>query len=483
MTAAPSFHPADVTRRYALAIALLIGVRFVAAAFLPLFFGDEPYYWMWSRHLAWGYFDHPPAIAWIIRAGTAIFGDTEFGVRFFGLLLSIPATLCVWRTGTLLLGGSEHGARAALFFNLTLLVHALTFMALPDAPLLPCAAAFIWAVAEAQTSKDGRWWLLAALFAGLGLLAKYAMLFLGAGVFGWLVLTADGRRWLATPWPWLGGAIAALVFLPNVIWNALNDWPSLGFQFGRLGYTGRGRWYYLPQLIAEQLAVASPFILILAMIGVWQATRSRDQGRQLIAAFIWPLIIFCCTYVFVDRIHRNWAAVMYPALALAAADAFRNRAGPPFIRRAAVPTAVALLVIVYAQALFHPVSLAPYDQLDHRLASDMRRVAAPVAQAVAATKARAILTTDFPITSWLNFYLRPQVPIIIVADDFRFITAPRATAQDLQGTLIHVALKEDMLYVLKERFSQVERLKDLPPTPWLIYRVSGFKGEPYGRIP
>jgi len=480
---APSLSSEDRTRFYVVAIGLLIGIRFIAAAFLPLFFGDELYYWMWSKHLAWGYYDHPPAIAALIRAGTALFGDTEFGVRFFGLALTVPTTMCVWRTGTLLLGGSEHGARAALYFNLMLMVHAVSFLAAPDAPMLACSAAFIWSIAEAEARADGRWWLAAGLFAGLGLLSKYIVLFLGLGVFLWLVLTGNGRRWLATPWPWLGGAIAALVFSPHVIWNASNDWVSLGFQFGRLGFSGRGRWYYLPQFVGEQLVIASPFILILAMIGLWRAALSGDSNRILIAALCWPIILFCFGYVFVDRIHRNWIDVIYPALALAAADAWRRQYGTAFIRRAAVPTAVALLVIIYGQALFRPFSLAPYDQLNHHLASTMRQVAVPIARAVEMTQARGILTTDFPITSWLHFYLRPQVPIIMVADEFRFLTAPPATAQHLDGTLIYVALKTDMLPVLTGRFSRVERLEGLPPTPFLVYRVSGFKGEPYGRIP
>jgi 4-amino-4-deoxy-L-arabinose transferase-like glycosyltransferase len=159
-------------RPYVIAIGALIGMRFVAAALLPLYFGDEPYYWVWAQHLTWGYYDHPPGIAALIRVGTALFGDTEFGVRVGGIALSIAATLCVWRTGTLLLGGSDNGARAALFFNLTLMVNGVTFLVAPDAPMLACSAAFLWAVAEAEASRNGRWWLAAGLFAGLGLLSK-----------------------------------------------------------------------------------------------------------------------------------------------------------------------------------------------------------------------------------------------------------------------------------------------------------------------
>ena len=68
-------------RAYLVAIGILIALRFVAGAVLPLS-ADEAYYWLWSKHLAAGYYDHPPAIAFLIRAGVTLFGDTSFGVRF-----------------------------------------------------------------------------------------------------------------------------------------------------------------------------------------------------------------------------------------------------------------------------------------------------------------------------------------------------------------------------------------------------------------
>ncbi len=77
---------------YLIAIAALILLRFIAGAVLPLS-ADEAYYWLWSKHLAAGYYDHPPAIAFLIRAGTLIFGDTAFGVRVVPLLTSVAAKL------------------------------------------------------------------------------------------------------------------------------------------------------------------------------------------------------------------------------------------------------------------------------------------------------------------------------------------------------------------------------------------------------
>ena len=90
------------------------------AGLLPLT-ADEAYYWMWSKHLAFGYYDHPPAIAWIIRAGTALLGDTAFGVRASGLLLSGLASWFVWQAARALLKDEARALAATLLFNLTLM--------------------------------------------------------------------------------------------------------------------------------------------------------------------------------------------------------------------------------------------------------------------------------------------------------------------------------------------------------------------------
>ena len=78
-------------------ILVLIVLRLFAAAVIPLHF-DEAYYKLWSEHLAGGYFDHPPAVAFVIRLGTLLAGHGEFGVRFASILLALPMTWAVYRT-------------------------------------------------------------------------------------------------------------------------------------------------------------------------------------------------------------------------------------------------------------------------------------------------------------------------------------------------------------------------------------------------
>src|SRR6201993_5617588 len=91
----------EVVRKTALTILALIALRLVSAAYTPITF-DEAYYWTWSKHLAGGYYDHPPMVAVVIRLGTMIAGDTEFGVRLVSILLALPMSWAGYRAAAIL---------------------------------------------------------------------------------------------------------------------------------------------------------------------------------------------------------------------------------------------------------------------------------------------------------------------------------------------------------------------------------------------
>src|SRR5882757_2912722 len=110
-----------LARNTALTILALVALRLVAAAWTPLTF-DEAYYWMWSKHLAGGYYDHPPMVAVVIRLGTMMAGDTELGVRLVSVLLALPMSWAVYRAASILFGSDRVASSAAIFLNVTLMV-------------------------------------------------------------------------------------------------------------------------------------------------------------------------------------------------------------------------------------------------------------------------------------------------------------------------------------------------------------------------
>jgi 4-amino-4-deoxy-L-arabinose transferase-like glycosyltransferase len=489
--------PLDGAARKALwATAILIALRFILGAWLPLSF-DEAYYWLWSKHLALGYYDHPALIAFAIRAGTSIFGKTEFGVRLVPLAVSIAASWAVWRAAALWLASERAGAIACLLFSATLMVAAETMAATPDSLVIAAASLLLWTMAKLQTTQDGRWWLAAGVAAGTALFAKYTGFFLCGSLVFWLLVSAEGRTWLRTPWPYVGASIALLLFLPTFYWNMTHDFVSFRFQFGRVG-AGQVRATHLLDLLGSQIALASPFILVLASVGLAKNAPWTRSPRPLsfAAATIWPALLYFVIHSLHDRVQGNWPCFVYPAAAVLAAQAFEEaRDARNGIRRTVriltLPVAAVILAVAYAQAFFAVLPIGRRDPIARMMGVGIPAVAEQVSDEAARLHAGAIVTTDYAITGWLSFYLPRKLAIIQITDDVRFLSAPQTPFVLLQGTLLYVGQVSDwQMPTVRSDFSQVKFWRRVmrsrngqPVGQYDLYALSGFHGTEMGRVP
>src|SRR6185437_7183543 len=148
-------------------------------------------------------------------------------------------------------------------------------------------------------------------------------LFFGPVILIWLLAVPELRRWLRSPWPYLGGLVALAIVSPVLIWNAEHHWVSFAKQFGRARvdqFTLR----YIIELIPTQVAFATPPVFGLAAMGLFALGR-RDEGtraaRTLISATVWTLWIYFVWHSLHARVEANWFGPIYPALAIAAAVA------------------------------------------------------------------------------------------------------------------------------------------------------------------
>jgi len=223
---------ARLVRDTSLTIVALVALRLVGAAWTPLTF-DEAYYWTWSQHLSPGYYDHPPGVALVIRLGTMIAGNTEFGVRLVSILLALPMSFALYRTAAILFGGQRVAAGATILLNVTLMAAVGTLIVTPDSPLLVASSFVLFFLAKVLETNRGAWWLAVGTAAGAALLSKYTALFFGPAILIWLLSVAKLRRWLISPWPYLGGIVALAIFSPVIFWNADHRWVSFIKQIGR----------------------------------------------------------------------------------------------------------------------------------------------------------------------------------------------------------------------------------------------------------
>jgi 4-amino-4-deoxy-L-arabinose transferase-like glycosyltransferase len=469
-----------------IAILVLLCVRAVMAGLVPIT-ADEAYYWLWSRHLDFGYLDHPPAIAWLIRAGTFILGDTVFGIRFSGVLLSGVATLLVWKSAVALLKDGNLAAAAVLLFNLTLMANAELLAATPDMPSIVTSAAFLFCLAELQRTGRGAWWLWAGLAAGLGLLSKYSALFLVAGAFFWLAFSPAARRWLATPWPWAGAALALLVFLPNLVWQAGHDWETFAFQFSRVaGHRLTARFIF--EFLGAQLGLASPLIFILGVTGLARTRRGDDLF--LPAMLIWPGLLYFFVHALHDRVQGNWPCFLYPPFVILAVSAFARSGWRKWCARLAGPVAAVFLIGVYAQLLTGFIPLGARDPLARLTGAGFKPVADSLADLTRQKLAGAVLTTDYESTAWLRFY-EPGLKVIQLGEANRYPTAPAPGPALLRQPLLYfVESKRDRNLEVGKYFSSVSPAAELrigrqgaELTRYRIYTVQTPKAPFTGRMP
>src|ERR1700675_1848831 len=292
LESATSPDEARLVRNTALAILGLVVLRLVAAAWTPLTF-DEAYYWMWSKHLAGGYYDHPPGVALVVRLGTMIAGDTELGVRLVSILLALPMSWAVYRTAAILFGGMRVAATATMLPNATLMAAGGTLVVTPDAPLLVASSFVLFFLAKVLETERGAWWLAVGAAVGASLLSKYTALFFGPAILIWLVAVPKLRRWLISPWPYLGGLVALAIFSPVVLWNADHHWVSFIKQIGRARIADF-RPVFIGELIPTQIAFATPLVWLIGVMGLY-ALFKRNSGalasRALISAIFWTIVL------------------------------------------------------------------------------------------------------------------------------------------------------------------------------------------------
>src|ERR1700751_2160685 len=264
----------SLVRNTCVVVLALLVLRLLVAAWTPLTF-DEAYYWTWSKHLAGGFYDHPPMVALVIRAGTLIAGDTELGVRLVSILLALPMSFAVYRTSVILFGGRRVAATATILLNITLMAAVGTLIVTPDSPSLVAASFVLFFLAKVLETGQGAYWLAVGVAVGFALLSKYTALFFGPAILIWVAVVPKQRRWLLSPWPYLGAVVAFAIFAPVILWNADHQWVSFLKQISGRARMEVFRPGYMGELTPTQIAFATPFIFILGAMGLHALSRRK----------------------------------------------------------------------------------------------------------------------------------------------------------------------------------------------------------------
>lgn len=317
------------------------------------YFRDELYYLASTDHLSWGYVEHPPFSIFVLAVVRKLFGDSLPALR---MVPALCGAATVFLTG--MITGQLGGGRYAQALAALAALLSPTFLGTSHYYSMNCFDILLWTIAisvliRALGSESPRDWILLGVVVGIGLLNKISMSWFAGALMLGLLLTGHRRR-LASPWPWVAAAIAGLIFLPHVVWQVRNGWPTLEFMHNA---TAR-KMVAVPfsKFVLEQVLSMGPASALIWVTGIFFGLLTDWKKRGRILALIY-LAVFALLAVG-GRSRASYLAVAYPMLFALGAIAFERFMGHS--RRGWLrPVSIAFIVLLGAPAIPFALPILP----------------------------------------------------------------------------------------------------------------------------
>jgi hypothetical protein len=430
--------------RWAAAILILATIfRLFYSVHLELV-GDEAYYWLWSRHPDICYLDKGPVIAWFISAGTALFGQTVFGIRLFATLLALGTGV-----GIFCLARQLFSDRVAFW---SVLLAALTPLFAVGATLMTIDTVYIffWTMAALTfwSAKDQNrlgWWILTGALIGLSMLSKYTGAIELLSFIGFCAWHPPSRQHFRRPTLPAMLLVVALFLIPVLIWNWQHGFPTSHFLVHRGALDERMRLRPLEVLsfLGQQAGVISPVLFLGLLAAVcWPgfAPTPRVPTGYLLALFL-PLFLVYLVLSFQKASQANWAAAAYVGgLILVAAkwgEAVRIYRWAKWVALTGLAIALLETSLLHETSWLHlPGRLDPLDR-----ARGSRDLASQVSELQASSSAPVVIANKYMTAALLSFYLPGQ------PDTFMPVSSPPFNQLVLWPTYREKHPSDDAIYV------------------------------------
>jgi 4-amino-4-deoxy-L-arabinose transferase-like glycosyltransferase len=300
------------------------------------YFRDEFNYLSCGDHLAWGYVDQPPLLPFLVRVSRVILGDSLRSIRFLPAL-AMSATVVL----TAMIAREFGGRSFALILSAVAVLIAPIYLSSGSLLVTNSLEPLLWMgcvyFAILAIKRDARYWLLFGVVAGLGMEEKYSIAILGFGIVAGLLLTRK-RTVLLNKWFWLGGVVAFLIFLPNLVWNIHNHWPFVELMHN-IRADGRDVQLSPLEFFIQQILLLHPLtapIWITGVIALLLSPRLKNyrglgwcyliafaafvvlKGKNYYLAPIYPMLLAAGAVIIevaIERMRQTWSKVwLKPAI-------------------------------------------------------------------------------------------------------------------------------------------------------------------------
>lgn len=399
---------------------------------------QDAYYYFYSQHPALSYYDHPPAIAWLLGFFTTLFGHKVYAIKLADTTITLLSLLAFYHFAKCFL--SRHRVQLAflLLFS-TLMVSILSLISTPDTPLILCWTLSLLTLYHAIFRGKKIYWIWAGICMGLAFDSKYTAIFLPAGVILFLLLSNDYRRQLLTIWPWLAFLLFIITIYPVIAWNIENQFASFAFQSAsRMNEGLRFSITNFLGVLGHQSAILMPILffaflfLLYKLIKKYRVYFSRVPAQQLfLLCFFIPLFIgfFCISFVYWVKL--NWMMPAYISGIVWLSIYFRDK----WIRYQVV-FSLLIHVLLAVEIFFYPFPIQSDDTW-----SGWRSLAIQVKALKQRYPDTFIFSADdYKTSAVLNFYLNEMVYA-------KNVIGERALQFDYIGTDLRSLNGKDALFI------------------------------------
>lgn len=399
----------DWARLTWIALGAILVLRVISLWFntTELFF-DEAQYWVWGKEPAFGYFSKPPVLAWIIGLVTGVCGDSEFCVRLASPIIHTGTAFVVF-----LIAGLLFDRRTAFW-------SAFTYALLPavslssgvistDVPLLFFWALALYAFLKFERTNAAAWAVMLGAAIGLGLMSKYAMLYILPCIALYSLSIAERPHVLARGRFWLAMAIAALIVAPNIWWNYANQFATVGHTGENIGWAGEfPNIGGFAEFAASQFAVMGPLMFGIYVASVFRLPREgMTRAQWFLITFSAPVLATILFQALMSKAYANWAALTYVAGTILAVEIMLNRLPQWWLRVSTSIHAVVFAVLLVAVAFSRPGELPLPEGADpFARMHGAKEVAAEARAKISQGDYQAILVDERQMAALMHYYLR-----------------------------------------------------------------------------
>ncbi len=275
---------------------------------------DEAYYWGWSKDLAFGYYSKPPMIAWLIALFTQLCGDSELCIKLPALTLYPITAIFIYLTAKELFDEKVAFWSGVVFITLPAVSMSSLIISTDVLLLLFWSMTLYFFIKAIKTDKT-RYWAFAALSAGAGLLSKYTMILFVLSALLYLWLDERYRHHLRNPKLYLTIIAAALLYFPNLLWNAEHQYITFVHTKNLSGIEKSSHFHpqRLLEFLGAQFLVFGPiffatFLYMLKFI--------TDKRYRVLFCFSLPFLFIIMLQAFLSKALANWAAPTYVAASI-----------------------------------------------------------------------------------------------------------------------------------------------------------------------